>query len=164
MNVEHVFKIDNKNQNIFCRDALKKEMHNVVISFEMMESNTSPPVGWQKFTGQLIFDVYMDFSRRSWLILYGHMATYTISSTYDGVVLRDIVRIAFTYASLNGLDACSIDIWNAYLQETSPQKDFIICGLDYGLDHVGKNELTLTALLGGELIKNQLVRWLFWLF
>jgi hypothetical protein len=32
-------------------------MHNVGIAFKVLENDTSPPVGWKKVTGHLIFDV-----------------------------------------------------------------------------------------------------------
>ena len=38
------------------------------------------------------------------------------------------IRIALTDAALNGLDVVVADIRNNYLQETSSQKDYIICG------------------------------------
>jgi hypothetical protein len=45
---------------------------------------------------------------------------------YAGVVSRESVRIALTYAALNGLEVCAADIRNAYLQEPSSNKDYII--------------------------------------
>jgi hypothetical protein len=45
---------------------------------------------------------------------------------YAGVVSRESVRIALTYAALNGLEVCAADIRHAYLQEPSSNKDYII--------------------------------------
>ena len=59
-------------------------------------------------------------------------------STYAGVVSRESVRIALTYAALNHIDVMAADIRNAYLQAPSSQKDYIICGLEFGPDYVGK--------------------------
>ena len=39
-----------------------------------------------------------------------------IGSTYAGVVSKESVHIAFTYAALNGIEVCAADIRNAYLQ------------------------------------------------
>ena len=36
-------------------------------------------------------------------------------STYAGVVSRESVKIVITYAALNDLDVCAVDIQNAYL-------------------------------------------------
>ena len=54
--------------------------------------------------------------------------TIPIGPTYAGVVSREILFLAFTYAALNGLDICEGDLRNAYLQAPSSQKDFLICG------------------------------------
>ena len=66
-------------------------------------------------------------------MLDGHKTPDPIGSTYAGVVSRESVRIVFTYAALNGLDVFAADIRNAYLQAPSSQKDFIICGEEFGL-------------------------------
>jgi hypothetical protein len=46
----------------------------------------------------------------------GHKLPTPEGSTYAGVVSRESVRIALTYAAKNGLEVCAADIWNAYLQ------------------------------------------------
>ena len=45
----------------------------------------------------------------------GHKTPIPEWSTFSGVVSRESVRIAFTYAELNGLPVCAADIQNAYL-------------------------------------------------
>jgi hypothetical protein len=64
------------------------------------------------------------------------------------------VRIAFTYAALNSLDVFTADIRNAYLQAPSSQKDYIICGPEFGIENVGKIALIYRALYGGKLAGN----------
>jgi hypothetical protein len=71
-------------------------------------------------------------------------------STYAGVVSRESVRIALTYAALNGLKVCAADIQNAYLQAPSSQKDFIICGAEFVVENIGKRALIHRALYGGK--------------
>jgi hypothetical protein len=149
-NIQHANKIDAANGNHYWRDALAKEMHNVGIAFEVLENDTSPPVGWKKVTGHLVFDVKMDFTRKARWVLDGHKTDNPIGSTYAGVVSRDSVRIAFTYAALNGLDVWAADIRNAFLQAPSSQKDYIICGPEFGLENVGKIALIRRALYGGK--------------
>jgi hypothetical protein len=39
---------------------------------------------------------------------------------------------------------------NAYLQAPSSQKDYIICGPEFGIEHVGKVALIHRALYGGK--------------
>ncbi len=104
----------------------------------------------EKVTGHLVWDVKMDFTRKAWWVLDGHLMPDIIGSTYAGVVSRESVRIAFTYAALNDVDICAADIRNAYLQAPSSQKDFIICGPEFGLENVGKCALIHWALYGGK--------------
>ena len=51
---------------------------------------------------------------------------------------------------MNGLDICAADIRNAYLQAPSSQKDYIICGPEFGLENIGKVALIHRALYGGK--------------
>ena len=148
--VEHAYQIDAKNGNTFWRDAIKKEMTNVGIAFEVLEEGLSAPPGWHKVTGHLVFDVKMDFTRKARWVLDGHKTPDPVGSTYAGVVSRESVRIAFTYAALNGLDVFAADIQNAYLQAPSSQKDYIVCGIEFGLENVGKVALIHRALYGGK--------------
>ena len=72
------------------------------------------------------------------------------NSTYAGVVSRESVRIALTYAALNGLDITACDIKNAYIQAPSSEKHYIICGPEFGLENVGRVALIRRALYGGK--------------
>ena len=83
-------------------------------------------------------------------MLDGYKAADPIGSTYAGVVSRESVRMILTYAVLNDLDVCAVDIQNACLQAPSYQKDFIICGPKFGLENVGKTALIHRALYGGK--------------
>ena len=74
----------------------------------------------------MVFDVKMDFTRKARWVLDGHKTPDPEGSTYAGVVSRESVRIAFTYAALNDLDIFAGDIQNAYLQAPSSRKDYII--------------------------------------
>jgi uncharacterized protein YuzB (UPF0349 family) len=65
-------------------------------------------------------------------------------------VSRESIRIEFTYAALNHLDVCAADIRNAYIQASSSRKDYIVCGAEFGLEHVGK-----VALIHRTLVKRQ---------
>jgi hypothetical protein len=58
-----------------------------------------------------------------WGVLDGHKLPTPEGSTYAGVVSRESVRIALTYAALNGLELCAADIKNAHLQAPPFCKD-----------------------------------------
>ena len=148
--VAHARELDAKNKNTLWQDALDKEVRNVGVAFEVLTYGKQAPPGWSKVTGHLIWDLKMDFTRKARWVLDGHKTASPIGSTYAGVVSRESVRIAFTYAALNGLDVCAADIQNAYLQAPSSQKEYIICGPEFGLENVGNVALIHRALYGGK--------------
>jgi hypothetical protein len=115
MGIKQCFRVDEKNGNTFWRDAIAKEMLNVGVDFDVLRDTKQAPPGWSKVTGHLAFDVKMDFTRKACWVLDGHLTPDPVGSTYAGVVSRESVRIAFTYAALNGLDVCPANIRNAYL-------------------------------------------------
>jgi hypothetical protein len=119
ISIEHAIQLDERNGDNYWRDALSKEMKNVGIAFQVLDEGQHQPVGWSKVTGHIIFDVKMDFTRKARWVLDGHKTPNPIGSTYAGVVSRESVRIALTYAASNGLDVVAADIRNAYLQAPS---------------------------------------------
>jgi Reverse transcriptase (RNA-dependent DNA polymerase) len=149
-NVRQAHAIDQKNNNTLWKDAIDKEMLNVGVAFEVLDDNKTPLVGWSKVTGHMIFDVKMDFTRKARWVLDGHKTPEVEGSTYAGVVSRESVRIALTYATLNDLQVCVADIRNAYLQAPSSQKDYIICGPEFGCENEGKRAKIHRALYGGK--------------
>ena len=110
-------------------------MYNVVLAFEIMYHGQRAPPGWKRVSGNLIFDVKMDFTRKARCVLNGNIRPDPEGSKYAYVVSRESIRIVLTYAELNGLDICAADIRNAYLQEPSSQKDYIVCGPEFVLDN-----------------------------
>ena len=113
--IEHAKRLDEKNDNTFWIDAIKKEMHNVGIAFEILDSDVALQVGFHKVTGYLVFDMKMDFTRKARWVLDGHKTPLPEGSTYADIVSRESMRIAFTYAALNGVDVFAANIRNAYL-------------------------------------------------
>ena len=83
-------------------------------------------------------------------VLDGHKKPGLVWLTYSGVVSRDSVRIAFTYAALNGIEVCVADIRNACLQGPLSQKYYIMCGSVFGIEDVGMYALVWRALYGGK--------------
>ena len=125
-------------------------MYNVGVAFEILDEGAHPPHGWKQVTGHLVWDVKMDFTRKARWVLDGHKTPDPIGSTYAGVVLRESARIALTYAALNELDVFAADIRNAYLQAPSSQKDYIICGPEFGVENIGRTALIHHALYCGK--------------
>ena len=148
--VENAYEVDTKNNNDLWQKAIDKEMMNVGVAFQVLEEDEKAPPGWSKASGHIVFDVKMDFTRKARWVLDGHCQSNPEGSTYAGVVLRESIRIVFTYAALNELDVCAADIRNAYLQAPSSCKDYVICGPEFGLENVGRVALIHWALYVGK--------------
>jgi hypothetical protein len=80
----------------------------------------------------MIFDVKMDFTWKARFVANGAKTPDLTSSTFAGVVSKETVRIAFAYASLNGLNLFAADIRNAYLQVPITEKYWTRCGPEFG--------------------------------
>ena len=90
----------------------------------------------------------MDFMRKARWVLNGHKMPDPVGSTFTRLVSRESVWIAFTYAVLNRLDILVADNRNAYLQAPSSQRDYIVCGPEFGIENVGHVVLIHRALYG----------------
>jgi len=148
--IDHAKRIDESNGNRLWQDAIEKEMKNVAVAFEILELGMPIPIGWTRSSGHLVFDVKMDFTRKARWVKDGHRTAKPEISTFAEVVSRESVRIALTYAALNGIDVMAADIKNAYLQAPSSEKHYVICGSEFGLEHIGKVALIRRALYGGK--------------
>ena len=92
--VKHALELDRINGNDLWAKAIQKEMTNVGIAFDIRDHGEKVPVGFEKVTGHIIFDVKMDFTRKARWVLDGHKCPKPDMSTYAGVVSRESVRIA----------------------------------------------------------------------
>ena len=92
----------------------------------------------------------MDFERKTRWVKDGHKCPEPETSSYAGVVSRESIRIMLTHAALMEVDIMAADIRNAYLQAPTSEKHYIVCGQEFGLEHVGKRALIVRALYGGK--------------
>ena len=148
--VEEAYALDTKNGNNLWRDALDKEMSNLWVAFNILDTDCNPLPGWSKASGHTIFDVRMTLEKKARWEKDGHITPEPENSTYAGVVSWGSVRIALPYAALNDLDVCACDIQNTYLQITISEKHFIICWPEFGLENTGKKALIIRDLYGGK--------------
>ena len=149
--IKHSTILDRANGNTFWRDAINKEMENLKVAFDILhDKGQTPPPGYTKASGHLVFDVRMTLERKARWVKDGHRTPEPDNSTFAGVVSRESIRIALTYASLNGLPVFGADIQNAYLQAPTSEKHYIICGPEFGLENVGKIAIIVRALYGGK--------------
>ena len=108
--VAEAHRLDRETGNVFWTDAIAKETKNVSISFSIMEERTKSSTGYKNIGGRIIFDLKINFTRKSRWVATGYKTPDPIMSTYTGIVSRESVRIAFTYAALNNLDMFATDI------------------------------------------------------
>ena len=141
---------DEQNGNTLWQDAIAKEMFQVEVTFKILGDSDHLPVGYTKSSEHLVFDVKMDFTRKTRWVKEGRRTPDLEDSKCVEVVSRDLVRIALTYAALHGVEVFAADIQNAYLQARTSEKYFIICGKEFGLENKGKRAIIVRALYGGK--------------
>jgi hypothetical protein len=122
-------------------------MKNVQIAFKVLDDGTRVPVGYQQIPCMLIFDVKMDFTRKTRLVAGGHVTEPPSVLTYASVVTRESVRIALLIAALNDMSVLGADISNAYLNAPTTEKVWTIVGAEWGSD-AGKKAIIVRALYG----------------
>ena len=137
---KHAKDIDARNKNQLWENALAKEMKNVGVAFDVLENHENVPVGWTKASGHLIWDVKMNFTCKARWVKDGHRKVDPLGMTYAGAVSRDSVWIAFTLAAMHGLGICAADIQNAYIQASTSEKHYVVCGPEFS-EHKGKKAL-----------------------
>ena len=103
-------------------------MENVSVAFEILEDGKRPSAAHKKVPFHMIYDIKMDFTRKARLVSEGCRTPNPVTSTYAGVVSRESVRIAFTYAALNGLNVWAADVQNTLLQAPCYEKYYTVCG------------------------------------
>ena len=153
--VKEALAIDRNTGTTFWADAIRKEMKNVEVAFEFQE-NGKPPPGHKEIKCHMIFDIKSDLTRKARFVAGGHMTDPPKESVFSSVVTRDSVRIAFTYAALNGLEILAGDVQNAYLNAPTKEKCWFKAGLEFGNELVGLPVKIVRALYG---LKSSGARW-----
>ena len=141
--------IDAENGDTLWQDAIRKEMDNVRVAFQLYENDPKSLLGYQEVQCHLIFDVKLgeNFRRKARLVCQGNRTETPSSVTYSSVVSRDSVRICLTIAALNDLQVMAADIQNAYLSAPCREKVWCRAGPEFGPDE-GKPFLIVRALYG----------------
>ena len=88
----------------------------------------------------------MDFTKKARRVKDGHKYPNPTTSSYAGVVSRESIQIALTHAAMTKLYVQAADIQNVYLQASSSEKDYIICGAEFGVANIGRVALITRAL------------------
>ncbi|EJK62678.1 hypothetical protein THAOC_16700 [Thalassiosira oceanica] len=148
-NLAEAYELDRQNGNNLWRCAYEKEMSNVGIAFRILGDGERAP-GYTRASGHLIFDVKMDMTRKARWVMDGHRTPDPETSSYAGVVSKESIRVALTYAALHDVPVWAADIKNAYLSAPTSEKHYIVCGPEFGQDNVGRHAIITRALYGGK--------------
>ena len=148
--VAEAIRLDKENGNNLWRDAINKEMKNVLVAFKLLKEGEVPLPGSKRIPYHIIFDARFDLTRKARLVAGGHMHKDVPSyDTYSSVVSRDSVRMLLMIAALNDLDVLSADIGNAYLNARNKERVHVICGPElFGPEAEGKTAVIVRALYG----------------
>ena len=148
-NLKEAFALDKENGNNLWQKAYEKEMRNVGIAFQILGDGEKRP-GYTKASGHLIFDVKMDMTRKARWVMDGHRTPDPETSSYAGVVSKESIRVALTYAALHDIPVWAADIKNAYLSAPTSEKHYVVCGPEFGQENVGRHAIITRALYGGK--------------
>ncbi len=63
--IAHAYRIDAANGNHLWRDAINRKMENLKVAFDILHKGQTPPQGYIKASGHLVFDVRMTLERKA---------------------------------------------------------------------------------------------------
>jgi len=147
---KQAYAFDAENGNQLWTEAIKKELKNVIIAFDLLENDEKLPVGSKLIPYHFIFDVKADLTRKARLLVAGgHRHEVPTHTTFSSVAGRDSVRLGFLLAALNMLNILVCDIGNAYLSAPNREKVHVKVGPElFGPENTGKYAVIGRALYG----------------
>ena len=117
--VGKTIKLDKENKNAMWQDAIAKEIVHVRPALNSfigsVQEAKSKLVAYKQIRCHMIFDIKLDFTRKTRYVAGGHTTSAPTSMTYSSVVARDLVRLVLLHAALNDINLLAADIGNAYL-------------------------------------------------
>jgi hypothetical protein len=89
-------------------------MKDVCVAFKILLDGQSTPIGYQKISCHMIFDIKMeDFRRKARLVAGRHWTEAPTTITYASIVSCETVRIVLLMAALNDLEVKIGNVLNA---------------------------------------------------
>ena len=85
-------------------------MDNFKVDFAIMPDGKYPPVHYNKASVHLIIDVIITLKLKALWVNDDHKTPHLQWSTFAGILSREIIRIAQTYAALNDLPVFGSEI------------------------------------------------------
>ncbi len=157
-NVREAIYLDNKNKDKKWSLAIKKEIDGIQEhgTLHFLPPGAKPPEGYQEAPLRLIFDVKPDLKRKARLVAGGHMVDARGHSSYSTVVRLDSIRLLNVIAKAQGLKVLAGDVGNAYLNASTKEKVYTICGPEFGPELEGRIAIIKKSLYG---LKSSGARW-----
>ena len=84
--IEEAIAIDEQNGNTLWQDSIAKEMKTILPAFDILTYGTKPPSRFTPSSGHIVFDMKMDFTRKSRWVKDDHLTQDPMESNYAGVV------------------------------------------------------------------------------
>ena len=90
-------------------------MENLKVTFDILEHRTKIPVGYDKVSGHLVFDISMALEHKSRWVKDRYKPPEPNWSSFSGVGSRESTIVSLTCAVPNNLPVYVCDVHNAYL-------------------------------------------------
>ena len=88
--ITEAYELDNANGDTAWRDAIIKEMNNMLVALNILEDSKKPSAVHQHVFFHMIYAIKMDFTRKNRLVSEGCRTLDPVNSTYSGVVYREM--------------------------------------------------------------------------
>lgn len=142
--------LDRQNADGKWAAAIKTEINQLgeYGTFETLESEEKVEVGYKRIPYHIVYDFKFDLRHKARLVANGNWTEAVREDIYSGVVAMYSTGIGFVLGDLNGLIACAGDVGNAYLNSTTKERVYLVAGLEFGQERMGKPLIVRKALYG----------------
>jgi hypothetical protein len=145
--VKQALAIDRNMGTSFWKDAIEKEMKNVLPALAFRDDDVMPP-GFKKINCHMVFNVKLDLMRKARFVADGHQTDPPKELVYSSIVYHDSVCLAFLITVLNDLEFLSADIQNAYLTAPTKEKIYKVAVPEFVQGKEGRPVMIVWALYG----------------
>ena len=148
-NVKKAIALDEKNEDTYWQDAMKKEVDALVEldCFSFKEKGFNPGEEYQPTILFMVFDVKQDLRRKARLVAGGHLVDPLEHEVYSSTVKGISVRLLQVIAHKANYDILCGDVGNAFPTAYTNEKVYAIAGKEFGARE-GQVIILVKALYG----------------